>query len=87
MTPVSFPEQNAVLAENQKEYVPLPVHRTREGLVVSCWRPTFWQRIKLLVTGRLWVLTLTFGDPLQPLMVQTEKPFAPTEQSRKQVEA
>ena len=81
MKPISFPEQNAVLAEHQKEYLPLPVHRTSDGTVVSCWRPSWWQRLKLLVTGRVWVLTLTFGDPLQPLMVQTDKPFAPAPSS------
>ena len=62
MKPVPFPEQTTVLAEHQKEYLPLPVHRTPEGLVVSCWRASWWQRLKLLVTGRVWVLTLTFGE-------------------------
>lgn len=81
MKPISFPEQNVVYAENQKQYHPLPAHRTPEGIVVSCWGLSWWQRLTLLATGRVWVLTLTFGDPLQPLSLQTERPFAPAAQT------
>lgn len=77
MTPISFPEHNAVLGKNQPEYRPLPVHRTADGTVVSCWRLTWRQRLRLLVTGRVWALQLTFNDPLQPQLLQTHSPFAP----------
>lgn len=77
MTPVSFPEQNTIYGEGQTEYTPLPAHRAADGTVVSCWRLSFWARVKLIVTGRVWALTLTFGDPLQPLCLTTEKPFEP----------
>ena len=78
MKPVTFPEVNAVLAEDQPQYQPLPVHRDKAtGMVVSCWRLSRWERLKLLVTGRLWLLQLTFGDPLQPQCPQLDRPFAP----------
>lgn len=77
MTPTTFPEQNAVLGANQPGYNPLPVHRAADGTVVSCWRLTWGQRLRLLVTGRVWALQLTFGDPLQPQLLQTHHPFAP----------
>lgn len=77
MTPVKFPEQNATLAENQPEYLPLPVHRAADGTVVSCWTLTLWERVKLLFTGRLWLLQLTFGEPLQPQSPTVHRPFTP----------
>ena len=75
MKPVPFPEQTAVLARNQPEYLPLPVHRAADGTVVSCWRLTLRERLRLLFGGRLWLLQLTFGEPLQPQCPQTEYPF------------
>jgi len=75
MKPVKFPECTHVLAKDQKEYLPLPVHRQRDGLVVSCWRLTWWERVKLLATGRLWLMTLTYNAPLQPLAPQVNSPF------------
>lgn len=75
MTPARFPEQNATLAENQPEYLPLPVHRSPDGTVVSCWRLTWWERLKVLLTGRLWLVQLTFGDPLQPQCPMAASPF------------
>lgn len=81
MSPVAFPEVTHVLGKDQPEYLPLPVHRARDGMMVSCWRPTRWQRLKLLVTGRVWVLQLTFNEPLQPIAVQTDYPFAPAPKS------
>ncbi len=75
MKPVEFPQCNAVLAKDQPEYQPLPVYRDEFGLVVSCWRLTFWERFKLLFRGRMWLMQLTFGRPLQPQLPQTESPF------------
>lgn len=77
MKPIEFPEHNAVLAKDQPQYQPLPVFRDQFGLVVSCWKLTRWERIKLLFTGRLWLMQLTFGEPLQPQLPQLESPFVP----------
>ena len=75
MSPIKFAEQNRLLAKDQKEYLPLPVHQTQDGLVISCWRLTWWDRLKLLFTGRLWLMQLTFGEPLQPQVIQAHTPF------------
>lgn len=77
MKPVSFREVTDVLAKNQPQYLPLPVHRSADGVVVSCWRLSFWERVKVLFTGRLWALQMTFGQPLQPQAFDVSKPFDP----------
>lgn len=77
MKPVGFLEQNAVLAEHQPQYQPLPVYRelTLPGRVVSCWHLTWRERVRLLVTGRLWLSQLTYGSPLQPQLPSIDCPF------------
>ncbi|MFO0806023.1 MAG: hypothetical protein U0791_23200 [Gemmataceae bacterium] len=76
MKAIEFPEQNLVLAKDQPEYLPLPVYRAPDGLVVSCYRLTWRERLKLLVTGRLWFLQLTFNRPLQPQQPTVDYPFS-----------
>lgn len=66
MTPVDFYGTNAVYAKDQPEYLPLPALKTDEGVVVSCWKLSLWERVKILFTGRMWFMQHTFNDPLQP---------------------
>ncbi len=73
MKPVKFKEQNVTYAENQKEYLALPAHKSKDGNVVSCWRMTFRERIKALFGGRIWIMTMTFNKPLQPLLPAATK--------------
>ena len=73
MKPTKFPEQNTVFAENQPEYLPLPVFRDKEGQVVSCWKLSLKERLRVLFTGHIWLCTLTFNKPLQPLWFETKK--------------
>ncbi len=75
MKPIRFPEVNKVYAENQPEYNPLPVFAKdgQEGEVISCWRLSIIERIRLLVTGKLWVSLWTFHQPLTPSYFTTLK--------------
>lgn len=75
MTPIEFPEHTVVLAKNQPEYQPLPVYIGGDEMI-SCWRLTWWERAKVLITGKLWLRQMTFGDRLQPQLPQVEYPFA-----------
>lgn len=73
---VEFPEQTAVFAHDQPEYLPLPAH-VREGFVgeiTCCWKFTWRERLKLLWTGRIWHKVLTFNEPLQPQLLLVDKP-------------
>lgn len=79
MTPISFNEQNVVFAENQDEYQNLPAYRDADGQVICCWRLSLWERVKLLLTGRLWHGVLTFNSPLQPQWMSVDYPFVTDE--------
>ena len=74
---IKFAEINATYAENQPEYLPLPAYKhpnDPQGEIVCCWELSFSERIKLLVRGRIWHSILTFNEPLQPQLLQTDKP-------------
>lgn len=77
---VTFPEVNVTYAENQPEYRPLPCHRFRgdpTGRIVFCWKLSLAHRLKVVLTGRLWHEVMTFGQPLQPQLLLTDKPEIP----------
>lgn len=78
MKPIPFKEQNVVFAKDQPEYLPLPAHNTSDGTVISCWRLSLWERIKVLWTGRLWLSQMTFGQALQPQLPDVDSPFVPS---------
>ena len=75
MKPIKFTEQNCVYAKDQPEYLPLPVHKTEDGMVISCWALTWRERLRVLLTGRMWWSVLTFNHPLQPQSPQVESPL------------
>jgi len=75
MKPIEFRGQNCVYAKNQLKYLSLPVYKTLEGEVISCWSLTFRERIKVLFQGRIWWSVLTFNKPLQPQHSSVDNPF------------
>ncbi len=64
-------------AKDQPEYITLPSFRTGDpdGRVVTRWRLTFRERLRILLTGDLWLSLLTFNHPLQPVKLDTECPI------------
>lgn len=74
MKPIDFPHVNNVLAKDQPQYLPLPVWQGSEE-TVSCWKLTLIERVRVLLTGRLWLRQLNFGQPLQPQRPQVGNPF------------
>lgn len=75
MTPIKFKEMNVTFAENQPEYLPLPAHKGQGGEVISCWKLSWGERLKILLSGRIWLSVYTFNTPLQPLLPTAENPF------------
>lgn len=75
MKPIEFPEVNVTFAKDQPEYQPLPAFKDPgpEGAVISCWKLSFKERIKILFTGELWVSLWTFHQPLTPSLFTTNK--------------
>lgn len=68
MKPVPFPGHNMTLAEDQPEYQPLPVcyQGGNEGAMASCWKLTWRERIKVFLSGFIYINQTTFNQPLQP---------------------
>ncbi len=61
-----FKESNLKYAEDQDEYITLPVYKTKHGRVTSCFSFTLVERLKFLLLGKMYFTVLTFNKPLQP---------------------
>ncbi len=68
MEPLKFKEQTTIVAKNQSQYKDLPacVEKGGKGQVVFCMGLGFWERIQVLITGRIWVLLCMFGKDVTP---------------------
>ena len=79
MRPTEFPEMNSVYGKGSKRFLPLPAHTTGAGHVITCWKPTIKDRIKILITGRIWCSQLTDKKGLHRLDIFTyegkDRPF------------
>lgn len=75
MKPIKFKGHNIVFAENQPEYRPLPAFKAgdKEGTVIFCMKLSLIERLRLLITGKLWCSLLTFNKPLSPSFFTTKK--------------
>lgn len=77
---IEFPEQTLVIAKDQPQYRAMPAYRQPrdpEGRVICCWRLTWRERLKVLLSGVIWHHILTFNGPLQPQLLEVEKPEMP----------
>ncbi len=70
MKPIEFEQQNITYAKDQKEYLPLPAHKDKLGVVTSCWKMSFKERLTVLFTGRVYSSLWTFYQPLQPQLLK-----------------
>jgi hypothetical protein len=76
MSPTEFDGQNVVFAKDQPEYRPLPAWRANDsqGTMICCWKLTWRERLAVLVQGRIWHTVLTFNQPLQPQLLEGQRP-------------
>jgi hypothetical protein len=63
-----------IYAKDSTKYLPLPAFRYDDGTVLMRWKMTFWERVRALFVGDVYVWLLTFNDPLQPINLQVEPP-------------
>jgi len=75
MKPVPFKEQTHIIAENQEPYLPLPALIESDGNILTCWKLSFVERLAILFSGRVWIQTLTFHKPLQPIQASVKNPI------------
>ena len=76
MEPIKFDGANVVYGAEQPEYVPLPAERRQgpSGEIVTCWELNPTEKMIIQETGKIWLSVLTFGQPLQPVLVSVDKP-------------
>lgn len=59
MKPIKFKQSNFKLSKPEsmkdEECYPLPICRTNEGTCISCWKASFWDRLKFLFHGKIWL--------------------------------
>ena len=72
MKPIEFKEQTKILKESMK--TPLPVHRSG-NLVISCWSLSWLDRLRVLISGKVWNHQMTTGSHLQLNVLDSESPF------------
>lgn len=67
-------------AETQPEYNKLPGLMSPDRTVVCfCWQFSWRERVKLLLTGKLWHRVAVFNSPLQPQSFDLDRPIEFTE--------
>lgn len=92
MIPIHFEGVNTLWAKNQDEYVTTPAFVNKESEEkesISCWKLTWKERLVLLISGRLWICQLTFGNDFQPMKptVRFKDIYRPISQDNVQGEA
>lgn len=72
---IKFKECNCTYAKDQPEYLPLPAHKTNDGIVTSCWKLSWLDKLIILFSGRVWLRLMTFNNPVQPQLMSVKNPF------------
>ncbi|RDY57695.1 hypothetical protein [Flagellimonas nanhaiensis] len=68
MKAIKFEDVNVEFAKDQEEYTSLPALRIGDDhdTIVTCWKLTLWERIKLLFQGHFWMSEMNFNRALTP---------------------
>ena len=67
MKPINFDKDCVLFAENQPEYGTLPVLIIKGDMgefYTSCWKLSFWERIKILFVGKIYPMILGHQPPI-----------------------
>lgn len=75
MKAIEFDQQNTIMGKNQPEYFPLPAYKDDAGVVTSCFKFTFFEKLRVLFGNPVWISVATFNDPLQPIRLTITKPI------------
>lgn len=80
MKPIEFKEQTNVVRGDHLQNADgspmgnLPAY-VEPGRVISCWKGDFWDRLRFLFTGEMWMSI--HSNAIPPSSLQTESPFVP----------
>jgi len=77
MKPITFPQCNVKIAENQDEYLTLPAHHAGDiqGTVTTCWELSPDEIEEVRKTGKIYLQLWTFNQPVQPIQMHTTNPL------------
>jgi hypothetical protein len=66
---------NVEVAKDQPRYGTLPAFYSdaEEGHVISRWRPTLKERLRIAFGADVWMCIMTFKNHLQPSVLTTSK--------------
>ncbi|MCK5017415.1 MAG: hypothetical protein KAS32_10145 [Candidatus Peribacteraceae bacterium] len=67
MDPIKFEGMNVVLAEDQPQYIPLPVCKEADGKMTSVWKLTDEEKELIAKGGKVCLSQSTFNQPFQPV--------------------
>jgi len=73
MKPVKFKECNVEFAKDQPEYNNLHAFRADNGEVITFWKMSFIERVRVLFKGGVWLSLQSFNKPLTPSFMTTKK--------------
>ena len=75
MKAIDFKESNNVYGEKQFAYKNLHALVLENGYVVTCWKLSFWDKAKVLFTGKVWLSLITHAESIPPQLITVNKPF------------
>lgn len=74
MEAIKFKGCNVTFAKDQDEYKSLPAFFDKKsGVVVSCYKLSFKEVLRIIFTRKIWLGIMTFGSSLQPQLLTTSK--------------
>lgn len=88
MKPVSpvFPgAKEVVYAKDQPQYIPLPAHRSSDGVVTTRWKLSLREKFHLLFGRPLYLQVMTFNSPLQPVKLTIDTPDVEREETEREM--
>jgi len=68
--PINFIQSNTTLS-GTGEVGDLPVYRDRDN-IISCWKIPFLRRLRVFITGNIWVCVKNINDTHPPLYVESK---------------
>ncbi len=75
MKPIKFPEVNSSFAESQEQYITLPCHMTKNGVVIACFELDETEIKNIVKNKKLWIHVLNGNAGLQPFMMFAVKDY------------
>lgn len=76
MKPIAFKQQNAIFTApagmSEEQCSDLPAYRD-DAEIISCWKMSWCERLKMLVTGVIWFSVM--GDRQPPICLSVDTFF------------